>query len=77
MTCAATYENSMMSGNASAFCANASFSCADTVILDAMILASILIMGLMGNGMILSVALLAVILRFCRQVNDVPWTHTS
>ena len=66
MTCTAQFDNRMMNRTASASCANAAFCCAVTVILDAMILASIfvvislVILGGLSNSLVLAVLVLPV-----------------
>ncbi|MCI8909494.1 MAG: hypothetical protein HFG09_02325 [Oscillibacter sp.] len=72
MTCAAMYDNQMMSRNASASCANAASSCAVMVILDAVILASIIIFAGLS---VLVVFLVLVALLYGGKVNDAPWAR--
>lgn len=72
MTCAAMYDNQMMSRNASASCANAASSCAIMVILDAVILASIIIFAGLS---VLVVFLVLVALLHGGKVNDAPWAR--
>lgn len=72
MTCAAMYDNRMMSRHASASCANAAFSCAVMVILDAMILASIIIFAGLS---VLAVCLVLAVVLLGGKVNDAPWAR--
>ena len=75
MTCAAMYDNQMMSRNASASCANAASSCAVMVILDAMILASIIIFrSVLGVSLVLAGLLVSVLLS-PGKLNDMPWAQ--
>ena len=72
MTCTAQFDNRMMNRTASASCANAAFCCAVAVILDAMILASIIIfsgIAILGVSLVLAAVLL------CGKLNDVPWAR--
>lgn len=77
MTCAAMYDNRMMSRSASASCANASSFCANLVILDAILLASIIICA--GGAAILGVCLALAGLLAGRKVkmNDAAWARES
>lgn len=75
MTFAAAHENRMMSRSASASCANAAFSCANLVILDAIILASIIICA--GGSVILGVGLVLAGLLVRGKLNDASWARES
>ena len=75
MTFAAAHENHMMSRSASASCANAAFSCANLVILDAILLASIIICR--GGSVILGVGLVLAGLLAGGKLNDASWARGS
>ena len=78
MTCTAMPENRMMSHSASASCANAGSFCANLVILDAILLASIFIIcaggiAIAGMGLVLAVLLV----REKEKMNDAAWARKS
>lgn len=75
MTCAAMYENRMMSCSASASCGSAGSFCANLVILDAIALASIIICA--GGAAILGAGLVLASLLVRGKVNDAACARES